>query len=709
MIATLFHRFEQTLEANARTSALNMVVAGALGTIIFGVYGALWLYVQPLEHESLLSRLIAVVACLAVWLSPWWPERYRRYLPWLWLATVTYALPFFSTYQLLLSNYSMLRSMIAVATVFFVIVIFPSYSLAGASLTLGIGLGVLAAYLKAPDFSALHHGVVLSVHLQALVYTVVAGMLFTRSHLKGQLAQQKLDTVKELTTCIAMEMKNPINQIRYRINLIQQRLPHPGISGQNHSVSATDMETIYREFSRCRQSVNWGSQVIDMTLDEMGFTPIDKASFRHLSAAVVTRKAVDEFSYQNAGDRGRVSIVVREDFIFNGDETRYIYVLFNLLKNATYYFNEHADARITIIVDEPGVTVEDTGPGMRADVRARAFEPFHSVGKPGGTGLGLSFCKRTMRAFGGRISCESSEGSFTRFVMRFPRISNRERLVYEETLVRRTKEIFLGKQILIVDDAPRMRAGARQVLGPLGLQVDEAEDGQMALEMLARKRYDAMLLDLSMPVLDGYDTAEAIRRGSVPGQEHMPIVIHSAEMQQPAKARLDRIGVDAFIPKGSKPLEMFDALCRAHASASHRQETLAASSTLADKTLLLADDEALSRDYLRAALRERGMKVIEAIDGRTALNMLTGATRVDVVLTDIQMPLLDGLGIARAIRALPPPLCNTPVVAMNRHCEEALFSAGREAGIDDFLTKPIDLMELFKKLNQQLTVVVDPN
>ncbi|MDR7092656.1 ATP-binding response regulator [Hydrogenophaga laconesensis] len=597
--------------------------------------------------------------------------------------------------------------MLEVTMVFFVIIVFSQPWIAITNMALGVILAMVSSHLLIPDFSSFNHSVLVSDHLHVMIYTLLVGLIFSRSNLKGQLAQEKLDTVKELTTCIALEMKNPINQIRYRIDLIQQRLPHPGYSGQSHSVSATDMDAIYREISKCRQSVNWGAQVIEMTMDEMGFTPIDKTGFRHLSAAAVTRKAVDEFSYQNASDRSRVLLMVREDFVFNGDETRYVYVLFNLLKNATYYFNEHLDARIMVIVDEQRVTVEDTGPGMKPDVLARAFEPFHSVGKPGGTGLGLSFCKRTMQAFGGRITCESSMGSFTRFVMRFPRISNRDLMAYEDSLLTRAKEVFQGKQILIVDDAPRLRASARAVLGPLGVRVDEAEDGRTALEMLARKRYDAMLLDLSMPVLDGYDTAETIRRGGVPGLEHMPIVVHSAEGQQPARSRLDRIGVDAFIPKGSKPLEIIDALCRAHASAAHRQETLASSSTLAGKTLLLADGEAFSRKSLRAALQERGMRVIDVGDGRTAMNMLTGAIRIDVVLTDMQMPMLDGLGIARAIRLLPPPLCSTPVIAMGTQCGEALFTAAQEAGIDEFLEKPVDLMELFQKLNQQLAVVVD--
>lgn len=143
MTSNLFHRFVQALQTNATASKRSMVVAGVLGTVIFGAYGVFWLYVTPLEHEILELRLLGMVACLGLWLSPHWPARCKKYLPWLWFATLCYALPFFSTYQLLASNYSLLRSMIEVATVFLIIGLFPNYMLAGVNLALGLGLGTL--------------------------------------------------------------------------------------------------------------------------------------------------------------------------------------------------------------------------------------------------------------------------------------------------------------------------------------------------------------------------------------------------------------------------------------------------------------------------------------------------------------------------------------------------------------------------------------
>ena len=113
---------------------------------------------------------------------------------------------------------------------------------------------------------------------------------------------------------------------------------------------------------------------------------------------------------------------VIEDFDFRGDETAYLFVLFNLIKNALYYMALDPGARITITVADNQVKVHDTGPGVAPDALARLFQPFATVGKAGGTGLGLAYCCRVMQAFGGEIECESVLGEYTQFTLSFPEV-----------------------------------------------------------------------------------------------------------------------------------------------------------------------------------------------------------------------------------------------------------------------------------------------
>ena len=107
-----------------------------------------------------------------------------------------------------------------------------------------------------------------------------------------------------------------------------------------------------------------------------------------------------------------------------------------------------------------------------------------------------------------------------------------------------------------------------------------------------------MVLDLSMPVLDGYATAEKIRSGYVPGQEHIPIVVYTSEPPHVARIKLERVGVDAFVSKPCTQLDLIEALHQAYTLASKRERTMAVSAELSGKTILLVDDEALEPKIL---------------------------------------------------------------------------------------------------------------
>ncbi|TFZ01172.1 response regulator [Ramlibacter rhizophilus] len=701
MVLDLFRRFDAALRDCANASARTMLVASSVGAAIFIFYGVLWLYVTPVEHESLALRSVAVLLCLSVSFSAYWPRRLKPVLPWVWFAAVLYALPFYATYQLLGSDYSVLRSMLVVSMAFFVIVIFPHYVLALVNIALGVALGVLAGYLTIPNFTSLHHEIVKSVHLQAMVYSVTAGLLFTRSNLKGILARQRIDTLKDLAGSIAHELRNPLGQLRHQLERINRNLPRPVLDGQDVIMTAQELDTVYKELAQGRAAIERGLQMIAMTLDEIHAKPLDTSDLRYLSAESATRKAVEEFAYESASDRARVTLRVEQDFVFRGDETRYIFVLFNLLKNAIHYFKDFPQSRVTIVVGPDSVVVEDTGPGMKPEVLARVFESFHTAGKTGGTGLGLSFCKRTMVAFGGDIACTSQAMRFTRFTLRFASASAAQLEGHRAQRLEQARALFAGKRLMVVDDSPVLRLSTRGMLEPLALQVVEAEDGEQALALLARERFDAMVLDLSMPVLDGYATAERIRAGQVPGLARLPIVVYTAEAAHIARAKLDRVGVEALVGKPCSQLELVESLCRAWEHAQRSAEADAAAVSLAGRTVLLVDDEDFNRRYLRALLEARRIRVLEATDGAAALKLLEREA-ADAVITDIHMPVLDGIRLARAVRESsridPKPV----LIALSGRDDELAIAKARAAGISDFIAKPAEPDQLFATLAKHL-------
>ncbi|MFL6694212.1 MAG: response regulator [Ramlibacter sp.] len=700
MFRDFCRRFDAALRQCVSASAGSLVVVAGIGAAVYAVYGILWLYVTPVEYESFDLRALGVVLCLSVCTSSRWPQRLKPYLPWVCFVTVMYTLPFYATYQLLGSNYSVLRSMLLVTMVFFVIVVFPDYMLALVNIAAGIALGVLAGYLKIPNFSELNHGIVKSVHIQALVYTATAGLLFTRSNLKALLARQRVDALKDLAGSIAHELRNPLGQLRHQLDTVGRHLPGALGSRDDLTIRAYDLDIIRKELAGGKSAVARGMQMISMTLDEIHEKPLDSSSWGYISAERATRRAVEEFDFHGESDRARLDLHVDQDFVFKGDETRYLFVVFNLLKNATYYFKDHPRSRIRFHITSGCVTVEDTGPGMKAEVLAHVFESFHTSGKQGGTGLGLSFCKRTMRAFGGDISCESRLGQFTRFTLQFPPVRAEEIAAHEAQVLEQGKGRFAGKRLLVVDDVPGLRKTARAMLQPLGVAVEEAEHGLQALEMLAAGSYSALVLDLSMPVLDGYATAQRIRAGAIPGMARLPIVAYTAEATSVLHETLDRLGVHALVDKTCSQTELVQALCQAHDHGCRLERADAAAVLLAGKRVLLVDDEELNRRYLRSILEVHHIDILEASSGASALEMLQVLT-VDAVITDIHMPVLDGIGLAQALRASALPR-KPVVIALSARVEQAAVGQARTSGIDGFLSKPAEPGDLLEMLARTL-------
>jgi len=159
--------------------------------------------------------------------------------------------------------------------------------------------------------------------------------------------------------------------------------------------------------------------MIDMIMANIREGKIDTSNFVDLSISNVVKKAVRQFSYQNQQDRDLLSYDLNEDFIFRGDENMMIFVIYNLLKNALHY-KAKIEIRSEIKSDGNYLYFKDYGPGIESDKLELIFERFFTSGKKDGTGLGLPFCRRIMRAFDGEIICKSELGKGTEFEMKFP-------------------------------------------------------------------------------------------------------------------------------------------------------------------------------------------------------------------------------------------------------------------------------------------------
>lgn len=679
---------------------------GAIGMAAFPLFYLLRFAKAEAPFNDIWLRMVAILLCAGLALRHRWPERLAPYYYAYAYATLLYCMPFFFVFTSLVNGGGVVGVANTLMAVIFLVLLSDWRNsviilVIGSAAATVLYMAVVADPQLPRDYVA---------RLPVLVLVVIGGSAFKFAEKQAETAKVKR-TYTALAGTIAHEMRNPLGQIKHNLEKMQHDLPPPTTTQQAQALTAGQVDRLYRQLAESEMAVKRGLQVIAMTLDEVRTKPVDTATFSYLSAAEATGKAVQEYAFDSDADAAKVSVQVTEDFSFRGDETAYLFVLFNLIKNALYYLALHPEARVTITVGQYQVKVRDSGPGIPGEVLAQLFQPFSSAGKSGGTGLGLAYCRRVMRAFGGEIDCESQVGEYTEFALRFPPVSELESERHRLAVLEKARVAFAGKRLLIVDDDAAQRVTTRHKLQPLCVPVDQAADGQRALEALAAQRYDLVLLDLKMPVLDGYAVAERIRQGQVPANRDVRIVVYTSEPAHLARIKTQKAGMDGFISKPCGQLQLVQTLHQALAQPPARVQPDAA--LLAERRVLLADDNPFNRKAVAAYLKQAGVIVQEAGHGRAVLEHLESTSGWDAILMDLNMPGMSGLDAAQAIRRSGAAWCRIPIVALTAHSDEKTVQAARAAGMNDFMTKPVEAGVLYAKLCELIRggaeAVADPH
>lgn len=650
---------------------------------------------NPQPYDDLGLRVVAFVLFTLLALKDSWPESLKRhYIPYSYF-TLLYCLPCFTVLTALQRG----GGVPAISNAFIILcflVLLTDWRNTLVMLFAGTGFAALFYAATNPNPKV---PMDLVAQLPAFALILIGGNLFKFSTEQID-AERKLRATQALAGSIAHEMRNPLGQIRFGLERMQQALPPPSAAGQAQTLGAAQVNALYSHLAESELAVKRGLQVIAMTLDEVSAKPVDTTRFDYLSAAQATHRAVQEYAFEDDAQRAKVSVRIVHDFTFRGDETAYLFVIFNLLKNALHYVAPLAHADVTVTVDEHVVRVRDTGPGIPADALAGLFQPFHTSGKSGGTGLGLAYCRRVMHAFGGEIGCESLPGKYAQFTLRFPPVSPQECDAHRRAVLERAGTALAGKRLLLVDDDAAQHMATRHKLQPLGLAMDEAMDGAQALQALACRRYDLVLLDLNMPVLDGYGVAESIRQAVAPDNRNVRILAQTSEPAHLVRLKAQRAGIDGFVTKPCDQLPLVQALLHAFEQPAPGTQRPA---LLAGRRILVADDHGFNRKAVTAYLKHAGATVVEAGHGQAVLEQLRGPAPLDAVLMDLNMPGLNGLDTARAVRDSGSAWRDIPIIAVTAHAGPATVEAVRCAGMNDLVTKPVDAAVLCAKLGALLS------
>jgi two-component system, CAI-1 autoinducer sensor kinase/phosphatase CqsS len=682
---SLLKRYIEFLRRDYERNEFTMGIARYVGFWCHPLYYIIWTAILPQPYESFGLRFSSCFMFIPIFFFKRYPVRFRPWVNLYWYLWLTLTLPVIFTYLMLMNNFSGMWLICETMMLLVFIIFIPNYYM----LTVLLLGGIAAAYGGYVFMTGSHVNLntQLITYLLPLPMAMLLALLSGFTIKKGEIAQERNRVLQSLAGTIAHEMRNPLGQIRNCLNGIHTLLPKKHRDTATHPFNSDVLENLYERVAHGQIAVKRGVQVIDMVLGEIREKPINPESFTYLSASRIMLNALEEYGYEARNDRMRMQITRDDKFIFRINETLFVFVLFNLLKNAIYYFKSHPESRVVIRMEKGGqfnrIYFRDTGPGISKEAMPRIFESYYTSGKSGGTGLGLAYCKRVLKAFGGDISCESEEGKFTEFIMSFPVVSQAELDEYTARVVAMGVADLRGKRLLIVDDDPLYRISLKKYLAPLDAETDEAANGREALALLGGIRYDLVIMDLNMPAMNGYETVEMMRHGEAGKEAALtPVVAHSSEPAAVARSMTENAGMQAFIAKPCSQSELIITLRAALHTipAGHPVQT-----SISGRKVLLVDDSALNCDLVAMNLRDAGLDVSVSNDAMECLEMLH-QQRFDLLITDIRMPGMDGLQLTRKLRASSDPhLRSLPIIGLSGAIEEE--DGAKIAGMNDFRIK----------------------
>ncbi len=399
------------------------------------------------------------------------------------------------------------------------------------------------------------------------------------------------------------------------------------------------------------------------------------------------------------------------------DKTRINQVLLNLLSNAIKFTPSGGtvSVRVTQIHNAPEgkglyeIRVKDTGIGMSPEFAERVFEPFErerssTVSKIQGTGLGMAISKNIIDMMGGTIEVHSEQDKGTEFV-----VTLCLKLQSERRSVEKIAELT-GLKALVVDDDFNTCDSVTKMLVQVGMRSEWTLSGReavlrakQAIEM--NDAFHAYIIDWRLPDMNGIEVTRQIRALG----DNTPIIILTAYDWSDIEAEARAAGVTGFC---SKPMFMSDlresllnALGHKHKEEERILPVSEETSGFEGKRLLLVEDNELNREIAYEILNEYGFILDTAENGKIAVDRIAASKPgyYDLVLMDIQMPVMDGYTATRSIRALEDTvLSSVPIVAMTANAFDEDRKAAAKSGMNGFISKPINMEEVIGVLHDVL-------
>src|SRR3954470_11526219 len=494
------------------------------------------------------------------------------------------------------------------------------------------------------------------------------------------------------------------------------RTPMNAIIGMSHLALKTELNP--RQSGYVRKIQQSGQHLMGIINDILDFSKVEAGKLMIENIDFDLEKVLENVSdliTEKASAKGLELIFDIDpavDIHPRGDPLRLGQILINFCNNAVK-FTEHGEIVVTARVQESDdraqlvrFTVRDTGIGLTQEQMGRLFQAFEQADvsttrQHGGTGLGLAISQRLAQLMGGEVGVTSQVGQgstfwFTAYLGKGE--GKAQRLVTPD---------LRGRRVLVIDDNPQAGEVLTSMLQSMTFKVDKAPSGREGIELVRQgtergEPYDMVFVDWQMPGMDGIETGRRIL--ALPNLSTPPrLVMVTAYGRQEVMKQAEEAAFESVLIKPVTPSMLFDSVVQALSSEEHTPDGTHASTptgfnfeSIRGARVLLVEDNELNREVATGLLEGAPVTVSAADNGEVAIRMLN-ETKYDVVLMDMQMPLMDGLAATRAIRQKSQ--CNNlPIVAMTANAMAGDREKCLEAGMNDHLAKPIDPDKLFEAL-----------
>lgn len=501
------------------------------------------------------------------------------------------------------------------------------------------------------------------------------------------------------------------------------RTPMNAIIGFSNLVMKTDMTTKQKDYiSKIDSSANSLLSIINDILDfskiEAGKLKMESVDFKLDN---VINNIVGMVSVKAAEKNIELLSTVASDIPYElvGDPLRLGQILINLANNAVKFTdNGHILVRAELVEKNDEYckikfSVSDTGIGMTEEQMSKLFFAFSQADssvtrKYGGTGLGLTICKRLVDMMNGEISVESEYGIGSKFVFtaEFKRaIEKKESRIFDI-------EKFRDLKVLVVDDNEMAREILKEQIIALGMRAIAVDSGENAIIELEREvntsPYDLVLMDWRMPGIDGLEAAQRIINDKKLTHTPMTIMV-SAFGREEVFQKAEKIGVNAFLIKPINQSLLLDTIMQVFGM--NKNESITRTYKKIEEPdfvdgirgvrALLVEDNSLNQEVATEILKSYGVIVEIANNGKEAVDSIEAneSTYYDVILMDIQMPVMGGYEATGLIRSQKKYIV-LPIIAMTAHAMQGVKDDCLAAGMNDYVSKPIDPDYLFATIKK---------